>query len=51
MPIEKVQLIMGHATIQQTLAYTKLLKADVLEAARLAERRYVQTIERTKEAR
>lgn len=49
MPIEKVQLIMGHATIQQTLAYTKLLKADVLEAARLAERRYVQNIERTKE--
>jgi len=51
MPIEKVQLIMGHATVQQTLAYTQLLKADVMEAARIAERRYVQNIERTKKER
>ena len=50
MPIEKVQRILGHASITQTLAYTQLLDTDILQAARIAEGRYVRNIQRTRES-
>jgi site-specific recombinase XerD len=38
MPLEKLQVMMGHATLQQTLAYAEIVNADVIsEAERTAD--------------
>lgn len=50
MPIEKVQRIMGHSRVQQTLAYTQLLDGDVIEAAERAEPRFTAALVRMREA-
>lgn len=49
MPLEKVQKILGHRDIHDTLVYTLLLKGDILAAAARAEKRYVAALARTKE--
>jgi len=46
LPLEVVQKIMGHARLEQTLAYAKILDSDVLRVAARHEDRYEQIIGR-----
>lgn len=46
MPLEKVQRILGHTDIHDTLLYTQLLDGDVIDAAAKAENKYVKALGR-----
>ena len=46
MPLESVSRLLGHARLQQTLAYAELLDEDVVNAALRAEHRFGRTMRR-----
>lgn len=46
MPLEKVQRLLGHATLQQTLAYAEILKGDLATAMAKAEADFEQEVGR-----
>ncbi len=50
LPIEKLQRILGHARISQTLVYAQLLTGDIVDASARSEARFVQTMTAHREA-
>lgn len=50
MPIEQLQMILGHASVQQTLAYTKIVPTDALDSMRRLQSRFDGRIARPEEA-
>lgn len=50
MPLEKVQKLLGHARITDTLAYTKLLREDVRDSAHRHEREFGKAVGRMRRA-
>lgn len=44
MELEKVQVLLGHATLQQTLGYAKVVKADIHRSARRVEGEFTQAV-------
>lgn len=43
-PVEKLQILLGHGGIEQTLAYTKIVRSDVHEASEAAEPAFAQRL-------
>lgn len=46
MPLERLQRILGHASVAQTLAYTKLLREDLGEAMERSDEQFMQAVGR-----
>ena len=44
MPLEKLQIMMGHGTLEQTLAYAKIVQSDVQEDAERTEPAFAERL-------